>query len=101
LCQSFVLVNGFVTLQDHALITTAEPPTVTETPPLKESISVEPIINSSKSPSSSQFGISLIVVILVIIAAVFAWLWRETLLARLLPDGIKARYGLVADDPLK
>jgi len=94
LCRSFVLVNGFVTLQDHALITTAEPPSVTETPPLKESISVEPIINSS-----TQFGISL-VVILVIVGAVLAWLWRENL-ARLLPDGIKARYGLVADDPLK
>jgi len=55
----------------------------------------------SSNTSSSRIGISLIFVLFIIIAAALAWAWRANFLAHLLPDGVKARYGLVADDPLK
>ena len=57
------------------------------------------MVDSSITPSS-RVGISLIFVVFIIIVAVLAWAWRANL-AALLPNGIKARYGLVADDPLK
>jgi hypothetical protein len=58
------------------------------------------MVESSNTPSS-RIGISLIFVLFVILAAALAWAWRANLLAHLLPDGVKARYGLVPDDPLK
>jgi len=55
----------------------------------------------SSNASSSRIGISLIFVLFIILVAALAWVWRANLLAHLLPDGVKARYGLVSDDPLK
>jgi cell division protein FtsX len=55
--------------------------------------------NLSNKPSSRV--VVVIFVFFVILAAVLAWLWRANHLARFFPNGIKARYGLIVDDPLK
>jgi len=89
--------------EDNALITTAETPAVTEGPSVKESShqdSSATVVKTSNKPSS-RYGTLLIFVGFVILAAAVAWLWRANVLARILPDGLKARYSLVADDPLK
>jgi len=58
------------------------------------------MVNASNKPSS-RVGIFLIFVSFIILVAVLAWLWHAKLLAHFIPNGTKARYGLVADDPLK
>lgn len=58
------------------------------------------VVETSIKPSS-RHGIVLFFVGLVIFVAAVALLWRANVLARILPDGLKARYSLVADDPLK
>jgi hypothetical protein len=89
-----------MTQQDHAVITTADSPTITET--LKEPTqSDSPSMVDTSSKPSSRVGIIVIFVGFIIFAAVFAWLWRSNSFAHLLSNGMKARYSLISDDPLK